>query len=350
MHNILAANQFGFREKHSTFMALLNLVDRISGKIDNKEYSIGIFMDLSKAFDTVDHGIFLDKLELYGVRGVALKWFKSYLEHRSQFVQINNIQSSMLPITCGVPQGSILGPLLFIVYINDIIHVSDIADIMLFADDTNMFFSRSSFDTLLTLVNNELLKISKWFKLNKLSLNIKKTNYILFRSKRKALTDRRINIAIDGINILEVTKIKFLGVVINQTLTWNDHIMIIKQKIAKNVGILTRVRYCIPRCVLLSLYHVLIELYLMYCNIVWATQNTVALNSLLLCQKRVVRIITFSHWLSHTKPIFKKYCILTVCDINWLQVARFMFSIMYNLTNQYKNRYTNFINVKVILV
>jgi hypothetical protein len=111
---------------------------------------------------------------------------------------------------------------------NDIIHVSEIADIILFADDTNMFFSHSSFDTLLTLVNNELLKISKWFKLNKLSLNIKKTNYILFSSKRKTLTDRRINIAIDGINILEVTKIKFLGVVINQTLTWNDHIMIIK--------------------------------------------------------------------------------------------------------------------------
>jgi hypothetical protein len=198
-----------------------------------------------------------------------------------------------------------------------------------------MFLSHPSFDTLLTLVNNELLKISKWFKLNKLSLNIKKTNYILFRSKRKTLTDRRMNIAIDGINILEVTKTKFLGVVINQTLTWNDHIMIIKQKIAKNVGILTRVRYCIPHCVLLSLYHVLIEPYLMYCNIVWATQNTVALNSLFLCQKRAVRIITFSHWLSHTMPIFKKYRILTVCDINRLQVACFMFSIMYNLIPQY---------------
>ena len=211
MHNILTPNQFGFREKYSTFMALLNLVDRISDKIDNKEYSIGIFMDLSKAFDTVDHDILLSKLELYGIRGVALKWFKSYLEHRTQFVQIKNTRSSMLPVICGVPQGSILGPLLFIVYINDIIHVSEIADIILYADDTNIFFSHSSLDTLLMLVNNELLKISKWFKLNKLSLNIKKTNYIRFRSKRKTLTDRIINIAIDGINILEVQKLNFLA-------------------------------------------------------------------------------------------------------------------------------------------
>jgi hypothetical protein len=143
-----------------------------------------------------------------------------------------------------------------------------------------------------------------------------------------------MNIAIDGINILEVTK-TFLGVVINQTLTWNDHIMIIKQEIAKNVGILTHVHYCVLHCALLSLCHVLIKPYLMYCNSVWATQNMVALNSLFLCQKRAVHIMKFSHWLSHTMPIFKKYHILTVCDINRLQVACFMFSIMHNLIPQY---------------
>lgn len=232
-------------------------------------------------------------------------------------------------------QASILGLLLFIVYINDIIHVSDIADMILFADDTNMFFSHSSFDTLVALVNDELSKISKWFRLNKLSLNVKKTNYILFRSKRKIINDKGANIAIDGLNLLEVRKTKFLGVVINQTLTWNDHIMLIKQKVAKNVGILTRVRYCVPRCVLLSLYHALIEPYLMYCNIVWATHNTVVVNSLFLYQKRVVRIISFSYWLSHTKPIFAKYRILTVCDINRLQIACFMYGAMHNLIPQY---------------
>ena len=123
--------------------------------------------------------------------------------------------------------------------------------------------------------------------MNKLSLNIKKTNYILFRSKRKTLTPKRINITIDGINILEVTKTKFLGVVINKTLTWNDHITIIKQKVTKNVGILTRIRCCISCYVLLSLHHVLIEPYLMYCNIVWATQNTVVLNSLFYVRKEL---------------------------------------------------------------
>ena len=139
-NNIPYPNQFGFREKHSTYMALLKLIDNISEEIDNKNFFIGVFIDLSKAFDTINHDILIKKWNSYGIRGIALEWLKNYLTNRLQYVSINCTYSSFLPITCGVPQGSILGPLPFILYINDIVSTSNLAKFILFAADTNLFF------------------------------------------------------------------------------------------------------------------------------------------------------------------------------------------------------------------
>lgn len=329
-HNILAQNQYGFREKHSTYMALLSLTDHIAAALDNKQVCAGVFMDLSKAFDTVNHNILLYKLSRYGIRGIALNWFASYLAGRSQYVQIDNTRSSTLQVSCGVPQGSILGPLLFLVYINDLIHVSKVAEIIMFADDTTLFFNCAEQSTSAVIINNELDKISCWFRNNRLTLNIKKTNFILFRTcSRQKLQNMKITI--DGIEIEEVTKTKFLGVVIDQTLTWRDHITLIKQKLSKNIGILSRLRYNMPRSVLLSLYHAMIEPYLTYCNIVWAIHETSDLKALFLCQKKSIRVLTFSNWRSHTKPLFSKYKILTLYAINKLQVSSFMYRATNNM-------------------
>ena len=162
-------------------------------------------MDLSKAFDTVDHSILSDKLQLYGVRGLSCEWFKSYLNNRKQFVQIGDVRSGFLTVTCGVPQGSILGPLLFLIYINDIIHVSDKCDAILFADDTNLFFQHKDLNCLTDIVNDELSKIFNWFNLNKLSVNLKKTNFILFKMKNKKYV--MINkIKINNTEIMSVEK------------------------------------------------------------------------------------------------------------------------------------------------
>ena len=168
-------------------MATTQLVNQISTSTDKKEVSLGIFLDLSKAFDTVNHKILLQKLENYGIRGIALSWITSYLNNRKQFVQFNNVNSSENIIKCGIPQGSILGPLLFILYINDISNASNLLRFILFADDTNVYYSGKNTSDVNNVLNQEMEKVSDWLIANQLSINLKKTNYVIFKPRQKRL-------------------------------------------------------------------------------------------------------------------------------------------------------------------
>jgi len=152
----------------------------ISRSIDCSDFSIGVFIDFCKAFDTINHDILFRKLEHYGIRGVPLKWFKNYLSNRYQYVYFNDGVFPLRGVTCGVPQGSILGPGLYLIYINDVVHCSKVLKFILFADDTNLFYSSKSLIELICDVNIELEKVCVWFRANKLSLNMTKTNYMLF--------------------------------------------------------------------------------------------------------------------------------------------------------------------------
>ena len=154
-HNILNEHQYGFRKKHSTNHAILELVTKITNAIENNQYTMGVFLDLSKAFDTVNHAILLHKLEHYGIRGIVLEWFKNYLQFRKQAVKYKTTKSDSLTISCGVPQGSVLGPLLFLIYINDISKCSQILSFILFADDTNLFLTHHDLETLIRIMNEE---------------------------------------------------------------------------------------------------------------------------------------------------------------------------------------------------
>ena len=198
--SILYNNQFGFRSKHSTTQALLLLTDKIQRSIDRGMFCSGIFLDLCKAFDTVNHRILLTKLEYYGIRGVSNDWFASYLSNRRQFVSLNGINSDYQTITCGVPQGSVLGPLLFLLYINDMPKCSNILEFHLFADDTNLFLNNPNIINLETDLNTELEKVSQWLYANKLSLNIDKTSFVVFHSPQRRIL-HNMNLRISNTSI-----------------------------------------------------------------------------------------------------------------------------------------------------
>ena len=236
---------FGFRPKHSTYMAVIELVDKIANAVERNESTVGIFLDLSKAFDTINHDILLYKLEFYGIRGVALDWFKSYLTDRKQFVRYQMHDSDYKTIECGVPQGSILGPLLFILYVNDIVNTTSLLESILFADDTTLLFSHPNIELQNDLINKELSEICNWFQANKLSVNASKTNYMVLGThhnttkfidanqdtsvifKTDALSNiekHKLNIQLDGESLSRVSSTKFLGVIIDENLTWRNHI------------------------------------------------------------------------------------------------------------------------------
>ena len=165
-YNILYPFQFGFREKHSTLHAIIGMTETIKEAIDNGMVGCGVFIDLQKAFGMVNHSILLKKLEHYGIRGVELSWFSSYLSKRRQFVSVNGSTSDYLEVSCGVPQGSVLGPLLFLIYLNDLPSVSKVLSFYVFSDDTNIFYSSSDLITLQKVMNRELMKVKKWLDAN----------------------------------------------------------------------------------------------------------------------------------------------------------------------------------------
>ena len=322
---ILHDNQYGFRKKSSTHVALLTFIDKVIEAIENGEYAIGVFLDFSKAFDTVDHQILLNKLDHYGIRGCALSWFKSYLSRRLQYVTYNGSQSSQQMIKCGVPQGSILGPLLFLIYINDLCIVCKSTEPVLFADDTNLFSSGSNAISLQDGVNNDLAIIAEWLKVNKLSLNIKKTHFMCFSAKNKSHPG--ISLQIDGEAIAEVNKSKFLVVVIDNKLSWKDHISFVCRKVARGIGVIIKARKVLHNESLKCLYYSFIYPYMIYCNQVWGSACKTNIEPLQVLQKRAVRIILGVHPRSPSEPLFTTLKFLNCKNIFKYLIGRLMYRI-----------------------
>ena len=235
-NNILYKKQFGFQTGYSTELAIIQLVDQINNNFEKDQYTLGVFIDFSRTFDTVDHKIFIAKLENYGIKEINLLWFKSYIESCKQFIQYNISSTSYKSIICGVLQGSILGLLLFLIYINDLHEASNILDSITFADDTNLFYSHQNINDLFSTVNSVLECINQLFKANKLPLNIGKTKYTSFHKKSAKNEISGIpDLKIGSKNIEKTSSIKFLGVMLDKHILWNDHIKTVENKLAKNI-------------------------------------------------------------------------------------------------------------------
>jgi hypothetical protein len=299
---------------------------------------VGIFLDLSKAFDTVNHDILFDKLSFYGIRGLPLDWLKNYFLNRFQYVEFNGSSSFYNSIKCGIPQGSILGPLLFLIYINDICNASEFLELVIFADDTNLFFSHNDLNYLNTIINSELDKLSIWLQTNKLTVNINKSNYIIFKPRqRRQLLD--LNLEINKSSMNQVSEVVFLGVILDEHLSWKSHISHIARKISKSIGVIFKSSFCLPKSSLRLLYYSLVYPYLQYCVTVWGSTYPSNLKRIILLQKRVVRCINKDAYDAHTEPIFNELCILKFNDIYLLNLGKFMYSYQNDLLPSSFNDY-----------
>ncbi len=283
-------------------------------------------MDFAKAFDTVNHNILLSKLNHYGIRGTALQLIQSYLTDREQCVQLNNVTSDFDTIKHGVPQGSILGPLLFLLYINDIAESSPLLKFYLFADDTTIFLSDSDIKRLELTLNNELKNVSNWLTANKLSLNVGKSNVLLFRQSGRH-SPPPINITINGLPVDEKEHAKYLGIILDNKLSFTKHIEHVKSRLVKGNAILSMVRHYVPKDILLNTYNAYIQPHIDYGLNVWGYTYKSHITPIERQQRKAIRIMNFLRKRDDPSNFFKPDKILCLNDSLKLSSAKFLWKM-----------------------
>ena len=328
--NILYKYQYGFRKKHSTEHALIELVDQIKSSMSNKEMTCGIFIDLSKAFDTVNHQILLHKLEHYGIRGKALELFKSYLSNRKQYVQIDKCKSKTLPISCGVPQGSVLGPLLFLLFINDLPKCCPDGKTRLFADDTTIFFHSDNIDNIITTGKNIMIQLTNWFKANKLTLNAEKSSFTIFKSSKNAIPNLPDKIKFLNQEINRTSHIKFLGVILDENLNWNHHINELCNKLKRLFHIFYNIRHLLCKENIKTIYYALIYSRIKYGISVYGQACNAKLKRVQKLQNQLLKVLSGKKFRFPTDELHDEFELLTVKDITEQEILTFVHNFFSN--------------------
>ena len=286
---IICHHQFGFQKGSSTIDAILEFLDYIYNAINEGKYIMPVYLDFSKAFDTVNHRILLMKLNHYGIRGVVLNWFKSYLSNRKQYVSVNDCNSDCIATNMGVSQGSILGPMLFLIYVNDMSKAAPLLNFVHFADDTTVVTASHSEHDLYVTVNSELSLVDRWLKVNRLSLNIKKTKFMMITNN---VTSRAFRVKMRNRRIKSTNSIKFLGVMLDNKLRFDHHIAYITGKISRAIGVMNSVNHLIPFTQQKNIYYSFVYPHLTYCVAAWGKASSNIETRMQRIQRRAIRVIT----------------------------------------------------------
>lgn len=297
-NNLIYANQSGFRRKYSTETALIRILDSILFNLDRNKVTGMVTVDYKKAFDMVDHALLIRKLEVYRLDSQALSWFTSYLSDRKQFVTFKGQCSDVRTVTAGVPQGSILGPLLFVMFINDL-HLQIDAQVDLFADDTTLTSSAdyTCIDKLSDKLSSEVASVNEWAIQNKLPLNSSKTKSMLFTGKRLmskgSVECSQFQVTLEGTHLKQVDNLKLLGLEIDKDLTFDKHIEVLSKKLSKRIAILNKIKSYLPRSERILFYNSMIKSIMMYCSTLWTGSGSSQdnINRIFKMQKRCARVI-----------------------------------------------------------
>ena len=283
-NNCIYDLQFGFRQKHSTNHALVSIAQKIQEAMLQNRLAFGVFIDLQKAFDTVNHEILLEKLEHYGISEASNNWFRSYLSNRKQYVSINGIESNITTTLHGVPQGSVLGPLLFLIYINDLHICIKNSSTFHFADDTNLLYipdKKTRNRNIVRKLNVDLKSLNNWLLANKISLNSTKTELIVFRKKGTDLPNMKI--ILNGVKLIPKSKINYLGLLMDEHLTFKDHILTLNAKLNRANNLLALSRHYLPQNLIRQLYYAQFNSHLVYGCQIWGQHD---INKTITLQKK----------------------------------------------------------------